>query len=54
MLILEQPLRVATKDSSISPHWEDYNSEAHLTRRLNDIGCPNVISVRSLCIKCHS
>lgn len=25
--------------------FQDYNSEGHLTRRLNEAGCPNVIRV---------
>lgn len=25
--------------------FQDYNSEGHLTRRLNEAGCPNVIKV---------
>ena len=52
MLTAEQPLRIAVRDSSIIPHWEDYNSEAHLTRRLNDRGCPNVINVRIFRRRC--
>jgi hypothetical protein len=37
---------MAVKDSKILDHWVDYNHEAHLTRRLIDRGCRNVINVR--------
>lgn len=39
------PLRLAVKDSSPSAIFQDYCSEGHLTRRLNDLGCKNVINV---------
>ena len=40
-----QPLWLATKDTHVSSFFRDYCSEAHLTRRLNDLGCKNVINV---------
>ena len=39
------PLRMAAKDCLCSPFYKDYCAEAQLTRRLNDLGCKNVISV---------
>lgn len=45
-LIGEQPLRIATKDDiNGSDFFADYNSEGNLIRRLNDVGCKNVIKV---------
>ena len=38
-------IRLAAKDSECSRFFRDYCSEAHLTRRLNDQGCKNVINV---------
>lgn len=38
-------LKIATKDTLTSSFFQDYCSEAHLTRRLNDLGCKNVINV---------
>ena len=39
------PLKIAAKDCLCSPFYKDYCAEAQLTRRLNDIGCKNVINV---------
>ena len=39
------PLRLALKDSLCLSFFRDYCSEAHLTRRLNDLNCKNVINV---------
>lgn len=38
-------LRLITKDTKTSSFFNDYCSEAHLTRRLNDLGCKNIINV---------
>ncbi|KAG8529508.1 uncharacterized protein KY384_006145 [Bacidia gigantensis] len=38
-------IRLASKDSQCLSFFRDYCSEGHLTRRLNDVGCRNVISV---------
>ncbi|MCJ1427407.1 hypothetical protein MMC29_005310 [Sticta canariensis] len=40
------PLRIATKDANLDDKFfVDYNSEGNLIRRLNDVGCKNVIKV---------
>ena len=39
------PLRIASKDCLCSSFFKDYCAEGHLTRRLNDQGCKNVINV---------
>ena len=39
------PIRLASKDTACSSFFKDYCAEAHLTRRLNDLGCRNVINV---------
>ena len=36
---------LATKDTKTSPFFNTYCSEAQITRRLNDVGCKNVIKV---------
>lgn len=41
----EQPIRTAVKDTVAHDFFRDYCAEAHFTRRLNDIGCINVINV---------
>lgn len=42
----EQPLQIATKDGiQDNTLFLDYNSEGNLVRRLNDLGCKNVIKV---------
>ena len=42
----DQPIRLATKDMAMTTlFFQDYNSEGHLTRRLNEAGCRNVIKV---------
>ena len=38
-------LKLARKDTNASTFFRDYCTEGHLTRRLNDVGCRNVISV---------
>ena len=38
-------LRIASKDCLCSSFFKDYCAEGHLTRRLNDRGCKNVIHV---------
>lgn len=38
-------LKLARKDIGFSPFFQDYCAEGHLNRRLNDVGCRNVISV---------
>lgn len=35
----------AIKDTQNDAFWADYCSEGHLTRRLNAVGCPNVVKV---------
>jgi len=46
MCSYQQPLRLATKDMGIDKlFFRDYNVEGHITRRLNDAGCENVIKV---------
>ncbi|KZF18948.1 kinase-like protein [Xylona heveae TC161] len=39
------PLQIVTKDSMLDPFFKDYNSEGHLTKRLNDAGCKNAVKV---------
>lgn len=39
------PLRLVVKDSEIHGFWKDYNMEGTLIRKLNEIGCKNVITV---------
>ncbi|KAI4249077.1 MAG: hypothetical protein LQ352_005731, partial [Teloschistes flavicans] len=38
-------LRLAVKDSTVHSFWKDYNMEGTLIRKLNEIGCKNVITV---------
>ena len=45
VLIWGQPMKLATKDAVIGGFFGDYCSEAQVTRRLNDVGCRNVIKV---------
>lgn len=42
---LQPPAQVACKDTAFDPWFEDYNSEAQLTRRVYAAGCRNVIKV---------
>ncbi|KAK2757893.1 hypothetical protein FQN54_004299 [Arachnomyces sp. PD_36] len=39
------PIYFALKDTLVEIFWGDYCAEGELTRRLNAIGCPNVIKV---------
>ncbi|KAL8772506.1 MAG: hypothetical protein Q9194_004590, partial [Teloschistes cf. exilis] len=39
------PLRLVVKDSVAHGFWKDYNMEGTLIRKLNEIGCKNVITV---------
>ena len=38
-------MKLATKDADLGGFFGDYCSEAQVTRRLNDVGCRNVIKV---------
>ncbi|KZF19001.1 kinase-like protein [Xylona heveae TC161] len=40
---------VAVKDTRFPRWFQDYSSEAKLTHRLNEIGCPNVVKVLDWC-----
>ncbi|EER42818.1 conserved hypothetical protein [Histoplasma capsulatum H143] len=39
------PILFAVKDTQNDEFWNDYCSEGNLTRRLNAVGCPNVVRV---------
>lgn len=46
MLIYEQKFKIVVKYAKYSSDfWKDYNYEGNLIRRLNDVGCQNVIKV---------
>ncbi|KAK2812201.1 hypothetical protein FQN50_001559 [Emmonsiellopsis sp. PD_5] len=41
----EHSFLFAVKDFENDRFWDDYCAEGHLTRRLNAVGCPNVVKV---------